>query len=90
MDNKTLSAGSAVLSVVAAVLLASVFAGVWNYSVGPTIFIASGVTGIAGTVAGFLARKSGSNQLNSIGLWLGVLVVVGVGLSMAFYTFEEA
>jgi hypothetical protein len=90
MDNKTLSAISAILSVVAAVLLLSVFVGVWNYSVGPTIFIASGVAGIAGAVTGFLARKSGASQLNSIGLWLGVLVVVGVGLSMGFYSFEEA
>lgn len=89
-DNKIASAISAALSIVGLVLLLSVFAGVWNYSVGPTIFIASLVAGAAGAISGFMARRSGANTLNTAGLWLGLLDVAAAMLLMAFYTFETA
>ncbi len=88
--NKTVSAISAILSIAGLILLLSVLAGVWNYSVGPTIFIASAITGAAGTIAGFVTRRAGASALNTTGLWLGLLDVVAVVLLMAFYTFEAA
>ena len=88
--NKAISMISAALSVLGLLFLVSVFAGIWNYSVGPTIFIVSGISGVAGALGGFIARRSGANSLNSSGLWLGVLVVVAVVLLSMFYTFEAA
>ena len=84
------SAISAILSIAGLVLLLSVLAGIWNYSVGPTIFIASALAGAAGAIAGFVARRAGASSLNTIGLWLGLLVIAAVGLMAAFYTFEAA
>ncbi len=89
-ENKIVSAISAALSIAGLVLLMSVFAGVWNYSVGPSIFIASLIAGAAGAISGFMARRSGANTLNAAGLWLGILGAAAAVLLMAFYTFEAA
>lgn len=78
---KALAALSAILGVVAALLVISVPAGVWNYSAeGATL-----VTGIIGAalaaLLAFSSRRAGSNALNLMGLALGV-IVLAVGAAM--------
>lgn len=84
VDNKLLSMCSAVASIVGVALLCSVVAGVWNYSVGGTIYLAAAVAGLVGTLTGWLARRKGRNGLNDAGFWLGIIVVI-VTVAMALW-----
>ncbi len=77
--NSGLALTSLVCSSAGAVLLLSVIAGVWNYSVAGTWFLASGILGIVGAVVGWLDRRQGAGPFNTYGLGLGAAVVVGFG-----------
>jgi|CXWL01.1.fsa_nt_gi LytS/YehU family sensor histidine kinase len=84
VDNKLLSMSSAAASVVGVALLCSVVAGVWNYSVGGTIYLASALAGLIGAATGWLARRKGRNGLNDAGFWLGLIVVIAT-VAMALW-----
>lgn len=84
VDNRLMSMISAAASIVGVALLCSVVAGVWNYSVGGTIYLAAAVAGLVGAITGWLARRQGRNGMNDAGFWLGI-IVVALTVAMALW-----
>lgn len=81
---KGFAALSAILGVVAALLVISVPAAVWNYSAEGAVLL-TGIIGAAlAALLAFNSRRASSNALNLTGLALGV-IVLAIGVFMLLF-----